>query len=103
MDMVLTEENAIAVLDACQTELATVFGSNPESLRVGITGGLELVELDGPIIVVRFTGRFWHARRTVLDRVENFVLAKIPECVAVEIEDESQLDDADPEAPSAFD
>ena len=83
-------------------ELATVFGSNP-NLRVGITGGLELVELDGPIIVVRFTGRFWHARRTVLDRVENFVLAKIPECVAVEIEDESQLDDADPEAPSAFD
>ena len=100
--LILTEENAVAVLDNCQKELATVFGNNPESLRVGITGGVEFVELDGPTMVVRFTGRFWHARVTVLDRIEAYVLARIPECIGVDIEDDSQLDDADPEAPSAY-
>ena len=43
---VLTEENARAVLDECMAELGTLFGSNPESLKVGITGSVEFVELD---------------------------------------------------------
>ena len=38
MSLVLTEENAQAVLDECQSELGTLFGSNPQSLKVGITG-----------------------------------------------------------------
>ena len=40
--------------------------------------------------------------RDVLDRIEAYVLARIPECIGVDIEDDSQLDDADPEAPSAY-
>ena len=99
MDLVLSEENAVQVLEQCETDLATVFGNNPDSARVGITGRVELVELDGPVMVVRFTGRFWHARASVLERIENYVLQRIPECIAVEVEDPAMLDDADPEAP----
>lgn len=33
----------------------------------------------------------------VLARVANFVLKRIPECIDVEIEDASQLEDADPQ------
>lgn len=33
----------------------------------------------------------------VLARVANFVLKRIPECIDVEIEDPSQLEDADPQ------
>ena len=61
---------------------------------VGITGKAEFVELDGPIVVVRLSGRFWHKRSTVLERIESFILERIPECIAVEIEDPVQLDDA---------
>ena len=56
---------------------------------------VEFVELDGPTIVVRFTGRFWHKRTTVLERVESYVLERIPECIGVEIDDPADLDDTD--------
>lgn len=65
------------------------------------TGKVEMVELDGPVIVIRLTGRFWHKRSDVLARVGSYVQERIPECVAVEIEDESQLEDADPKEPES--
>ena len=37
-DLVLTEENVEAVLAECQVELGTLFGSNEQSRKVGITG-----------------------------------------------------------------
>ena len=45
---ILTEENAVDVLNECMDELGTLFGSNAESRSVGITGAVSLVELDGP-------------------------------------------------------
>ena len=94
LELVLTEENVQAVLDEAERDLGTMFGSNPESAAVGITGRADLVELDGPTVVIRLSGRFWHARARVLERLEAFVLERIPECIGVEIEDPSQLEDA---------
>ena len=94
---ILTEENAIAVLDECMNDLGTMFGTNADSTRVGITGVVEFVELDGPMLVVRLKGRFWHQRSRVVERVSSYVLERIPECVDVIIEDAEQLDDADPD------
>lgn len=96
MRLVLTEENCLAVLSDCEKELGTLFGTNDQSRKVGITGRLEFVELDGPIVVVRLSGRFWHKRSDVLMRVSSYVLERIPEAVDVGIEDEAQLDDAAP-------
>ena len=95
MSLVLTEENVATVLEECQAELGTLFGSNAQSLKVGITGAVEFVELDGPTVVVKLTGRFWHKRSTVIDRVESYVLERIPECIGVEIDNIEDLDDTD--------
>ena len=57
------------------------------------------MELDGPSVIVRLTGRFWHKRTDVIERVESFVLERIPECISVEIDDPASLSDeelADP-------
>lgn len=94
VELVLTEENVVAVLNQAEAELGTMFGSDPQSARVGITGKAEFVELDGPIVVLRLSGRFWHARARVLERLEAYILERIPETVAVEVEDPSQLEDA---------
>ena len=53
------------------------------------------MELDGPSIIVRLTGRFWHKRTDVIERVESFVLERIPECIGVEIDNIEDLDDTD--------
>ena len=72
-----------------------MLGVCPRSLLWLLRQAVEFVELDGPTIVVRFTGRFWHKRTTVLERVESYVLERIPECIGVEIDDPADLDDAD--------
>ena len=64
---ILDEENAKAVLEECMEELGTLFGSNSESLDVGITGRVDFVELDGPILVISLGGRFWHQRTVVVE------------------------------------
>ena len=51
------------------------------------------MELDGPSVIVRLTGRFWHKRSTVVERVESYVLERIPECISVEIDDPASLND----------
>lgn len=58
---------------------------------MGITGGVDFVELDGPVVVLRLKGRYWHQRTTVLDRVANFLQQRIPEIIDVVVEDEWQL------------
>ncbi|KAH9310355.1 hypothetical protein KI387_025390 [Taxus chinensis] len=61
---------------------------------VGITGTVELAELDGPFVKLRLKGRFWHKRSTVLARLGTYLQKRIPEILEVDIEDEAQLDDS---------
>lgn len=41
-------------------------------------GVVQLVELDGPFVKLRLTGRFWHERSMVLARVANYLQKRIP-------------------------
>eukprot|EP00542_Grammatophora_oceanica_P017716 CAMPEP_0194037494 /NCGR_PEP_ID=MMETSP0009_2-20130614/9845_1 /TAXON_ID=210454 /ORGANISM="Grammatophora oceanica, Strain CCMP 410" /LENGTH=163 /DNA_ID=CAMNT_0038679677 /DNA_START=247 /DNA_END=738 /DNA_ORIENTATION=- len=89
----LSEENVYGVLQACREEIGTMFGYSPENRGVGITGGVDFVAMDGPSIILRLKGRFWHQRTTVLDRVGAYLKGRIPEIISVDIEDEWQLTD----------
>jgi hypothetical protein len=89
----LSVDNVLGVLSACREEIGTMFGYSEENRGVGITGGVDFVELDGPSVVLRLKGRFWHQRTTVLNRVGAYLMGRIPEIVSVEIEDEWQLTD----------
>ena len=89
----LDEDTVLGVLSACREELGTLFGYTAENRGVGITGGVDYVELDGPVVVISLQGRFWHQRTTVLDRVANYLQQRIPEIVEVTVEDPWQLTD----------
>lgn len=71
----------------------TMFGYQAENRGVGITGGVDFVELDGPTVVLHLKGRFWHQRPTVLQRVGSYLMSRIPEIVDVVVEDEWELTD----------
>ncbi|KAL4387618.1 hypothetical protein GQ457_09G018430 [Hibiscus cannabinus] len=85
----LTEENIQLVLADARVELGQIFDTS-----VGMTGQVELSELDGPFVKISLKGRFWHKRSTVVARVGNYLKQRIPEILEVEIEDEKQLDDS---------
>ena len=89
----LTVENVQALLAACRSEIGTMFGYTAENRGVGITGGVDFVELDGPTVVLSLKGRFWHQRTTVLDRVGAYILGRIPEVIDVTVLDEWELTD----------
>ena len=83
------------VLEGAREDMAAVFGYAADSQKVGITGTVELVEIEGPIVIIRLGGRFWHKRSDVVQRVANYLIERIPEICDVEVEDAAQLDDAD--------
>mmetsp|Transcript_3657 Transcript_3657/g.10061 ORF Transcript_3657/g.10061 Transcript_3657/m.10061 type:complete len:208 (-) Transcript_3657:38-661(-) len=87
----LDEDTVLGVMSAMRQELGTLFGYQAENRGVGITGGVDYVELDGPCVVVRLKGRFWHERTTVLSRVSNYLQQRIPEIIEVSVEDPWQL------------
>eukprot|EP00429_Kryptoperidinium_foliaceum_P030415 CAMPEP_0176153548 /NCGR_PEP_ID=MMETSP0120_2-20121206/78439_1 /TAXON_ID=160619 /ORGANISM="Kryptoperidinium foliaceum, Strain CCMP 1326" /LENGTH=106 /DNA_ID=CAMNT_0017490611 /DNA_START=269 /DNA_END=589 /DNA_ORIENTATION=- len=58
----LDEETVLGVLSACREEIGTLFGYSAENRGVGITGGVDFVEMDGPTVVLRLKGRFWQER-----------------------------------------
>lgn len=82
-----------AVLKEAEVELGTLFGGSAENRRVGITGHVELAGVEGPTVLIRLVGRFWHRRADVLARVANYLQGRIPEIFEVDIEDPAQLDD----------
>jgi len=87
----LSEDTVLGVLAACRNELGTLFGYTAENRGVGITGGVDLVDLDGPTVIITLTGRFWHERTTVLQRVANYLQQRIPEIVNVTVDHPWQL------------
>mmetsp|Transcript_9235 Transcript_9235/g.17378 ORF Transcript_9235/g.17378 Transcript_9235/m.17378 type:complete len:255 (+) Transcript_9235:650-1414(+) len=89
----LTEENVQGVLAACRQEIGTMFGYSAENRGVGITGGVDFVDLDGPTVILKLHGRFWHQRTTVLERVGKYLQARIPEIVDCTVEDPWELTD----------
>lgn len=91
--LILTYENVEKVVADAQADLGTIFGSSQENLDIGITGGLELIDLEGPVIILRLKGTFWHTTDRVQARVENYVRQRIPECVEVEFEPQVEFDD----------
>eukprot|EP01083_Nonionella_stella_P284076 966928_1 len=88
-----SEENVEAVLAACREEIGTMFGYSAENRGVGITGGVDFVELDGPTVVLKLHGRFWHQRPTVLERVGKYIQGRIPEVIDWVVEDPYELTD----------
>ncbi|KQJ90705.1 uncharacterized protein LOC100844417 [Brachypodium distachyon] len=89
----LTEDNVRQAIVDAKAELAQLFDTS-----VGITGQVDLAELDGPFVKLRLKGKFWHTRATVVARIGNYLKNRIPEILEVEIEDENQLDDS----PAAY-
>ncbi|CAN0875673.1 hypothetical protein LINGRAHAP2_LOCUS10971 [Linum grandiflorum] len=85
----LTEDNIRQVLAEARLELGQLFDGS-----VGITGEVELADLDGPYVKISLKGRFWHKRSTVVARLGNYLQQRIPEILEVDIEDEKQLDDS---------
>ena len=62
-----------------------MFGRHERAASVGITGEIELVELDGPVVYVKISGAFWHRRDTVLENARTYLLAEIPELIDVDV------------------
>ena len=52
----LCEENADIIIKEIREELGTIFGYDPKSREVGITGEIEFVELEGPVMSISLKG-----------------------------------------------
>ncbi|PRQ44098.1 hypothetical protein RchiOBHm_Chr3g0475481 [Rosa chinensis] len=85
----LTEDNIRQVLADARVEFGQLFDTS-----VGMTGQVDLADLDGPFVKISLKGRFWHERSLVLARLANYLKQRIPEILEVDIEDEKQLDDS---------
>ena len=88
-----TEENVQAALDSFKAQSRSMFGCHEEAAGIGITGDIALDELDGPIVVLTLSGRFWHKRETVMRNAGAFLMRAIPEIAdVVPSADEDLLD-----------
>ncbi|XP_017417346.1 uncharacterized protein LOC108328068 isoform X2 [Vigna angularis] len=69
----LTEDNVRQALEDARLELGQIFDTS-----VGMTGVVELADLDGPFVKLSLRGRFWHKRSTVVARIANYLKQRIP-------------------------
>jgi len=88
-----TEGNLISVLEECKAENDDMFGCHPRCAEIGITGDVDLVDIEGPFVTIALSGRFWHKRRTVLHRVGVHVSQRIPEIIEITLEDPEMAED----------
>jgi hypothetical protein len=93
----LSEENVQAVLNEyVDSDFGQqMFGKHPMPSRVGVTGELSFVSLEGPEVTLALKGAFWHKRSTVLGRAAMWLNARIPEIVEVRVAEPSELDDVE--------
>lgn len=89
----LDEDMIQRLLSACREEIGTLFGYTAENRAVGITGSIDLVDIEGPVLTVKLQGRFWHQRPTVLERVKVYLQQRCPEVVDVIVGDPYELTD----------
>ncbi|KAJ1434926.1 P-loop containing nucleoside triphosphate hydrolase [Sesbania bispinosa] len=68
----LTEDNIMQVLADAQTVLGQIFDTS-----IGITGVVELADLEGPFVKIGLKGRFWHKSSTVVARVGSYLKQRI--------------------------
>lgn len=89
--MECTEANVQSVLEAFAGEASSMFGRHAQAAQVGITGDVRLVEIDGPVVLIGLSGRFWHRRETVLRNAAAYLRRAIPEIASVEAADPDDL------------
>lgn len=51
------------------------------------------MDVDGPFVTLRLSGRFWHKRTDVMARVATYLQSRIPEIADVSVESADQLDE----------
>ena len=56
----------------------TMFGRHEKCRAVGITGEIELCDIEGPDVILQLDGKFWHRRETVLGRAAMWLAACMP-------------------------
>ena len=93
----LDEENVREALDELVNSDfgQTMFGQNDQAASAGITGMCDFVEIQGPEVILRLSGAFWHRRETVLGRAAMYLNAKMPEIVDVNVADPTELEDSE--------
>lgn len=79
------------VLESFKAASPSMFGMHEAAANIGISGDIQLLELDGPVVVLTLRGRFWHRRETVLRNAGAFLSQRIPEIAEVTVADEEEL------------
>ena len=91
MQLECSEENVEAVLEEFVSRAETMFGTHEAAQRIGITGTLRLHSLDGPVVLLQLSGRFWHKRVNVLANARRYLMYAIPELSDVDVFDPDNL------------
>lgn len=86
-----TFDNVRIALDDFASAATSMFGRHSQAASIGITGDIEIVELDGPVVYVALRGKFWHRRETVLRNARAYLLQQIPELIDVDVANPDDL------------